>query len=71
MPKVKIKKKGGRYYRDFGGMVQYLPRGWKPPKKRKKNPLHKTLTLSALSRGVRGLVKIRKVRNGIRVTIKK
>jgi hypothetical protein len=68
---VKIKKSGGRYYRDFGGMVQYMPRGWKP-KKKKKNPVqHKTLTLSALSKGVRGLVKIRKVRNGIRVTVKR
>lgn len=32
---------------------------------------HKTLTLAALSKGVRGLVKIRKVRNGIRVTVKR
>lgn len=39
--------------------------------KRKRNVKHKTLTLSALSKGVRGLVKIRKVKNGIRVTVKR
>jgi len=41
-------------------------------RRKKRNPVkHKTLTLAALSKGVRGLVKIRKVRNGIRVTVKR